>query len=758
MADFAQLELTLRLLSDQNYALDMHYRAPSSDADVEPLQGRLAVVQLDFASLDQASYDLDRYSQLLTEGLFADERSRAALGQVQAASGETPVRVRLRIDPSAAELHRLRWETLRDPQTGSPLCTSERILFSRYLSSDDWRPVSPVPISELRTLAVVANPSNLPGYKLAPVDVEGELGRIRTALGDLPLITLPDDNSQRATLANLMAHLREKVDVLYLACHGTLRGDEPWLWLEDDAGRVARLSGSELILSLAGLEHLPRLIVLASCESAAPGQAGALSALGPRLSEIGTPAVLAMQGSISMETVTHFMPVFFAELNKDGQIDRAVAVARGAVRHRPDAWMPVLFCRLASGRIFPDTYAATSTAIQHQAADIFAEAAAHLATNRISQALTTLDKLEHVQPHYPGAAELRDRAQRARRWRRLLSLTAIALPIACVLFIAALFRRPSTCRDQTVVASGTVVASAAQSQAGQTLWWIGRVYQGLYTSQSSGALISFPDQALGNKTVQAIAVNPATDTAWVGTLTGELFELNPGTVLRRLTQADGLPGCYISALAVTTTQHVYIGTLDGNGLGYFDGNGPLMQIQPPDWPAGVSVSIFSLAADAEGAVWVGTQRGLYRYDGVNWRPYSSKWGNSLDVVTAVVTDNNDVKWVAIRDKGLAVLDDRSQANVPKWIYPVRTNLLSDTLSAMASLPEGDGVLVSAGKEVSLCRFKDNTRDPGCALFPVPGLSDLTIYSLAFDPDGHEVLIGTDQGPIWAPYDPEALSP
>jgi hypothetical protein len=46
------------------------------------------------------------------------------------------------------------------------------------------------------------------------------------------------------------------------------------------------------------------------------------------------------------------MPSFFRELQRDGQIDRAMAVARGAVRERPDWWMPVLFMRLTSGRLW----------------------------------------------------------------------------------------------------------------------------------------------------------------------------------------------------------------------------------------------------------------------------------------------------------------------------------------------------------------------------------------------------------------------
>ena len=104
--------------------------------------------------------------------------------------------------------------------------------------------------------------------------------------------------------------------------------------------------------ALSELTTRPRLLVLASCESAGASAGDALAALGPRLAEAGIPAVLAMQGKISVETVAQFMPVFFHELQRDGQIDRALAVARGAVRKRYDHWMPALFMRLKSGRIW----------------------------------------------------------------------------------------------------------------------------------------------------------------------------------------------------------------------------------------------------------------------------------------------------------------------------------------------------------------------------------------------------------------------
>lgn len=162
-----------------------------------------------------------------------------------------------------------------------------------------------------------------------------------------------------ATLDNIVQHLRNGCDILYLVAHGKLQDDQPYLYLEDETGKTTMIAGNELVTRIRELTVRPRLVVLASCQSAGQGtsdltaqDAGALAALGPRLAEIGVPAVLAMQGNISMATIRRFMPIFFEELRHDGQIDRAMAVARGRVRDRHDWWMPVLFMRLKSGRIW----------------------------------------------------------------------------------------------------------------------------------------------------------------------------------------------------------------------------------------------------------------------------------------------------------------------------------------------------------------------------------------------------------------------
>jgi hypothetical protein len=374
LLSYADLEIGLHRRDGEAYAVELRFTQPESDADVRLEREGPATVQFDLEGLRQLTADSNAYGKLLSASLFADADVHRAFAQARAAagSGEVPLRMRLFVGPSAPELHSLRWETLRDPDDGSPLLTGEQLLFSRYLSSTDWRPVRLRPQAALKALIVIANPSDLDQYSLAPVDVASELERARTGLAGLRSLdtvaerspdAIPETITElaspgKAGLENIMASLRDGIDILYVVAHGARVRGEPWLWLEDGEGKSQRVAGDELATRLRELRDRPRLVVLASCQSAGTGLEagtgadGALAALGPRLAEVGASAVLAMQGNILIDTVTRFMPVFFRELQRDGQIDRAAAVARGAVRDCPDWWAPALFMRLKSGRIW----------------------------------------------------------------------------------------------------------------------------------------------------------------------------------------------------------------------------------------------------------------------------------------------------------------------------------------------------------------------------------------------------------------------
>ncbi|MEO7317855.1 MAG: CHAT domain-containing protein [Chthoniobacteraceae bacterium] len=356
MTQFVELEISLQRI-DTTVHVALRFDRSDSESDVAPILG-LAAFDLD--ALRAMSGDRKEYGRLLSQSLFADPKIKSAFdkGCVMAESLDMAIRLRLAVDKSAADLHSLVWESLCDIDTGDYLATRERLLISRFISRDDWRPVHLRAKDEMRALVAIASPGNVGTYQpggraLAPVDVAGETQRATAGLGTIPATVIGGQGT--GTLNNIVGKLREGYDILVLVCHGAFIGGNPLLYLEDDSGNVAVVHGTDLATRLSELKQRPRLVVLASCESAgtgASGDEGVLAALGPRLAEAGIPAVIAMQGSITMQTAGEFMPVFFHELQEDGQIDRALAIARGTIRARPDWWMPVLFMSLKRGRIW----------------------------------------------------------------------------------------------------------------------------------------------------------------------------------------------------------------------------------------------------------------------------------------------------------------------------------------------------------------------------------------------------------------------
>jgi hypothetical protein len=360
MSAYPDLEIGLHRREADSYSIELRFSHPGSDVEARfDGDATLRGMQAQLAQFQQPILDPVAYGIALWKVFFSQPNVQTTVAKAiaSAQSRSLPLRVRLFIGPTALELQSLCWETLRNPDTNKSFMTDENILFSRYLSSLDWSPIDFRPQTDLRALVVVANPQGLERYKLAPVDAEGESRRARLGLGDIAVTELVSAGT--ATLNNLIKYLHEDYDILYLVCHGSFVNGQPWLWLEDESGAVARVAGADLATRIGELQKRPRLVVLASCQSAGAGEEGrngdqgVLSALGPRLAEVGIPAVLAMQGEVSMKTVAEFVPVFFKELQRDGLIDRAVAAARGAVAGGlDDWWVPVLFMRLKSGRIW----------------------------------------------------------------------------------------------------------------------------------------------------------------------------------------------------------------------------------------------------------------------------------------------------------------------------------------------------------------------------------------------------------------------
>jgi hypothetical protein len=377
MSDLADLEIVIRPGTDEKSGYPIVLRLSDHKNDQDQLfpDSRSVSLKIDLNELNNLRGEDAKYGAKLSEMFFQDpdiQNGFNAAGLAAKAEGSDGLRVRLFLDSGAEELHKVRWECLRD--AGKCLFAGDTIHFSRYLATSEWQPMVGK-TGPPKALIAIANPKNLDQSldpedpsntkKLAPVDVETEKKQAESGLKDagcdVNTLASPPFGTVPATLANILHELGNGYDIFYLVCHGGLVNDfkadklTPMLWLEDDANPV---HAGELIEGIRTMAKKPRLVVLASCQSAGTSASSTLGALGPLLARAGVPAVIAMQGNIKMKTVEKFMPEFFRNLAKDGQVDRAMAAARrfvlgyGDEPDHDDYWMPVLFMRLKSGRIW----------------------------------------------------------------------------------------------------------------------------------------------------------------------------------------------------------------------------------------------------------------------------------------------------------------------------------------------------------------------------------------------------------------------
>lgn len=328
--------------------------------------------------------DIERYGRLLSEMVFVAEMREAwarACGHADGAG--RPLRCRLQLETDDDALHSLRWELLHTPplhkRPSQPLALTENRLLARTVTSGASAPVASRPYAELRALIAVANPTNLSTFNLSPINALAEAERAERALSPIPAVRLGGGLSdRRLTLPALDSALRAGVDILYLVCHGKIVDGVSHLALEGDTGKCEWVEGQALVKLIAGLQHRPTLVVLASCESAGAGGHSTAGALGPRLVAAGAGAVVAMQGLASFALVARFTPAFLQALLRDGDIERAMAAGRGALRDDDNWWQPALFSQLQDGHLWPrPALSAQELAAQQQARELVSKISAH---------------------------------------------------------------------------------------------------------------------------------------------------------------------------------------------------------------------------------------------------------------------------------------------------------------------------------------------------------------------------------------------
>lgn len=370
---WAELEIGIMPGTGDNYNVQLRFRH-SNNASYETYTTSVA---LPFDALQQQLYDIPAYGNTLSQALFADQTLRDRLLRAITTAGvlQVPLRLRIALDATLPQVHALLWETLKDPFDSQPevaqrrvLATNQDVLFSRYVSGKNWQPLTLPSRDDLRALVVIANPSNLERYELTPIDVQAEQSQAQDSLQPVAEVTTLAAGGQ-ATLNEINRHLLNGYHMLYLVAHGAVRAGKTRLWLEQENGEAAVVEADELVKVLADMgRRRPVLVVLVACQSGVTSAEVSLddgeraetaapvkhAALAVRLLEAGVPAVLAMQGNLTMDTARKFLPIFFQELQRSGQPDYALTAARGVIRHQQDWWVPVLFQRVQNGCVWKE--------------------------------------------------------------------------------------------------------------------------------------------------------------------------------------------------------------------------------------------------------------------------------------------------------------------------------------------------------------------------------------------------------------------
>lgn len=345
-ARYAELEIDIARQGEGIYTLRLALAAPDDAARLDR-----ADIEINQALLREIEADPRAYGRALGEMIFADERARAGLARAQASAEgqDASLRILLKID---ADLQPLRWEALVAPGSEQPLALQDGVLLSRLITSPDRRLPRLRPRGDLSAIVAIAAPHNLGKYSAPPLDAEAAQELALSSLKGIKADIIAGPG--QASVANIFRRRRADYDILYLIAPRDGHDSEPTLLLEQNDGTAEPIRVSELTQEIARMSYPPRLTLLHSSYSPEADPANSLSVIGYQLAAAGLPAAVVIQGTFTSESEHRFIPAFFRELLRDGQIDRAMARARQAIADQDDWWEPVLLTRLRSGRIWRD--------------------------------------------------------------------------------------------------------------------------------------------------------------------------------------------------------------------------------------------------------------------------------------------------------------------------------------------------------------------------------------------------------------------
>jgi sugar lactone lactonase YvrE len=201
------------------------------------------------------------------------------------------------------------------------------------------------------------------------------------------------------------------------------------------------------------------------------------------------------------------------------------------------------------------------------------------------------------------------------------------------------------------------------------------------------------------------------------------------------TTADGLTDDRVNALALDAEGRVWIGT--ERGLSIWEDE---RSIAPEDVAAPLSNQrVTALLADTQGRIWVGTEEGLMVFNGERWRTIAAdEMGLPEARVRALTTGPEGAVWVGTR-AGAAAWDGITWETAT----PTESGLSSDVV---LSIEVDAGGAVWMGTEAGLAVLDRSGGEPAWAAYTAArsSLPANSVRTLQAGPGG-EIWVGTDGG-------------
>ena len=167
----------------------------------------------------------------------------------------------------------------------------------------------------------------------------------------------------------------------------------------------------------------------------------------------------------------------------------------------------------------------------------------------------------------------------------------------------------------------------------------------LFLAASAAAQVSTTSFVNGN-CINDIVIQD--DYVWCAT-TGSLVRWNKADgSYKQFTEADGLASYYCYCIGKDNKGNIWIGTL--KGLQRFDGR--TFTTYDTSNSGLTDNAVYAVAVAMNGVIWAGTPKGLSRFDGTTWTGYTTEnSGIPSNYISSMAVDNNGVVWVAHYEYG-----------------------------------------------------------------------------------------------------------